>query len=195
MGRGVVELFEWPGVIRVLSWLAPPAALFAVAGILFSGIFDDAPLIAAAARPIPISGTEKAAERPTSEAELDAALAAAFTPSGDVRTRTVVSRFGVVVGISVRMPETADSLGDFVNLRLTLRPTPHGMKVSRMAVGNYEIPSGLTRRALPLMLDLLPGADGAATLLAGIQSVDVEGRSVGLALDPLPRSEPATPAG
>lgn len=146
---------------------------------------------------VPIDPTAgDAAPRRTSEAELDAAVAAALSASNDVRSRTIISRFGVLVAVSARLPESSNGFGDYVNIRLTLEPGADGLKVSRMAVGRYEVPRGWINPALRLSMGWLPGADEAITVLAGIESIDPWRKTVTMApAAPLVRPSAAQSAG
>ena len=200
-----------PVVLRLAARLvAPVVAICAVLWVL-AGFFDDKPLIgetievaqsatsavevpapqqgqpaAPAAATVEAAAPPEEAMRRTSESELDAALADTLSGTEGVKSRAVVSRFGVLVAVSAKLPENANGFGDYVNIRLTVRPEAEGLEVTRMAVGRYEIPRRWIGPALKMSMDWLPGADQAAELLANIDSVDPWGKSVTFAPEPAP---------
>lgn len=163
-------------------WLAAPIVL-AVLGFWFlASLYEREPLIRAATvrsdTPVaPVLTPSNGGNRKISEAELDAALSAPFmeAQNGNVRSRAVLSRFGVLLAMTAELPRGS---GQYINLRATLRPRDDGFDVTRLAVGPYEVPRGWADRAFQYAMQHFSGARQATKILSEIRAIDPVRRSV-----------------
>lgn len=169
--------------------LAIPLQVFALVVWLAAGFFDSAPLVG---DPVPaepkvvteIDAPGANADGPaadpsaTTEADLDATVAAVLSDDPHLRIRTVISHHGLLVGITKRLPDDADILGRFVNVRLAMWPGPNGVRITRMAVGKYEIPPKWVGDALDFYKSWLPASGEVMTLLSRIETIDPDRRIV-----------------
>lgn len=191
------------------KWLAVPVFAIAAGTWILSGLFDDEaylseppyqPISAAAldesAVGVDTAQADAASTARTSEAELDRAIADAFREtraSEAVKTRAVLSRYGVLMAISAEMPPGSRTFGRYLNLRFTVVPRDQAFKVTRLAIGRYEIPSGWIGRAFGLAMERLPGADRALAILSDIRDIDPATRTV--SMGSIPNRIPPPPAG
>lgn len=191
------------------KWLAVPVVAIAAGTWILSGLFDDESFLSEPSHlPIRASSLDESAvgavtaqadsvsSARTSEAELDRALADAFREtrtSEAVKSRAVLSQYGVLMAVSAEMPPGSRTFGRYLNLRFTVVPHDQAFKVTRLAIGRYEIPSGWIGRAFVLAMERLPGADRALAILSDIRDIDPATRTV--SMGSFPNRTPPPPAG
>jgi len=116
--------------------------------------------------------------------ELNTILKVALAGLPGVAGRAVVTRYGVIAGVTVETPLPANPLGRFVNLRAAIAPSRTGLEVSRLAVGALEIPPRFVRPAMTLALDYWLGAGKGGPVLDSVRSVQIGGTMVTVAFRP-----------
>lgn len=163
-------------------WLAAPIMLSVLGFWFLASLYEREPLIEVVSAPTktpaaPVLTPPSGSTRKISEVELDAALSAPFldAEAGNVRSRAVLSRFGVLLAMSAELPRGS---GKYINLRATLRPRQDGFDVARLAIGPYEVPSGWADWAFQYAMEHFSGARRTTQILTDIRGIDSVERSV-----------------
>lgn len=114
--------------------------------------------------------------------ELNTVLKGVMGSLDNVATQVKAARFGVLVGISVKIPET--SLGQYLNIRTIIASSSHGLRFFKMYVGKVEIPRQFIRPALRYALDNLVGKGKADPILDSVRAVKVLGPTIYVKFQP-----------
>ncbi len=110
--------------------------------------------------------------RATSE-ELNTLLKGALGGVKQVAGQVQVSRFGVIIALTVSPPIPENPVGRHVNVTAVVAPSIFGLHISRLRIGKIEIPPAAIRPALTFTLDHLVGKGKAEPILNSIKSVQV----------------------
>lgn len=113
--------------------------------------------------------------------ELDVAIASALASEGTVHGRAAIEGGNLVIAASGNLPKPFNIFGPFVNARVTIAPSPDGLYIPAFRVGRMNLPPPLARSAFQATIEALVGGGRGEALLAGIQSVSIENRTVTLA--------------
>lgn len=119
-----------------------------------------------------------------SSSEINTALAAALSGFQQVRSRAVVSRFGVAIGATVELPLPSNPFGRFVNIETSIAPSDQGLEFTRLAVGSIEVPTWIVKPLIAAGFDSLLGSGKGDEMLASLKSVKVAGDRVTLVYRP-----------
>ena len=87
-----------------------------------------------------------------------------------------MTRFGVIVALTVATPLPENPLGRYLNLRAVIAPSAFGLDISRLAIGAIEVPPVVIRPVMRFALDHLVGPGKAEPILTSIRSVQVSDR-------------------
>jgi hypothetical protein len=108
--------------------------------------------------------------------ELNTVLKGAMGAVKQVAGQVQVTRFGIIVAITVATPLPENPLGRYVNLRAVIAPSAFGLDISRFAIGAIEIPPVVIKPVLRFALDHLVGPGKADPILNAVKSVQVSDR-------------------
>ncbi len=108
--------------------------------------------------------------------ELNTVLKGAMGAVKQVAGQVQVTRFGVIVAVTVATPLPENPLGRYLNLRAVIAPSAFGLDISRLAIGAIEVPPVVIRPVLRFALDHLVGPGKAEPILTSIRSVQVSDR-------------------
>lgn len=118
--------------------------------------------------------------------EINAAIGTALSGFEAVKGRVAVTPFGIVAVGTVALPLPETPLGRYVNLRATVLPSPTGVEIVRLAIGDNEVPASLIMPGLSLALQALLGKEKGLAALHSIKSVSTSGHRVTIAFQPPP---------
>jgi hypothetical protein len=99
-------------------------------------------------------------------------------------SRVDVNRFGVIAAVTLDIPVPKNPIGKFVNVRAVIAPSDKGLKISRFAVGDLEIPPVVIKPVLKFALNRLVGDGKGDPILDSVKSIKVTGPLVTLAFRP-----------
>jgi len=110
-----------------------------------------------------------------SSEELNTVLKGALGGVKQVAGQVQVTRFGVIIALTVSPPIPDNPVGRHVNITAVVAPSIFGLHISRFRIGKLEIPPAAIRPALQFTLDHLVGTGKAEPILNSIKSVQVAG--------------------
>jgi hypothetical protein len=108
--------------------------------------------------------------------ELNTVLKGAMGAIKQVAGQVQVTRFGVIVAVTVATPVPENPLGRYVNFRAVIAPSAFGLDISRFAIGAIEIPPFIIKPVMRFALDHLVGPGKADPILNAVKSVQVSDR-------------------
>ena len=108
--------------------------------------------------------------------ELNTVLKGAMGAVQQVVGQVQVTRFGVIVAVTVAIPLPENPLGRYVNFRAVIAPSAFGLDISRFAIGSIEVPPVIIKPVMRFALDNLVGPGKADPILKAVKSVQVYDR-------------------
>jgi len=129
-----------------------------------------------------LMATDKITEIRATTRELNTVLKGAMAAIPNVVTTVKVARFGILIGLSVELPE--NPLGRYLNIRTVIASSSRGLRFYRLYIGKVEIPQQLIDPALRYALDGIVGKGKADPILKSIRSVKVLGPTIYVRFQP-----------
>ena len=121
------------------------------------------------------------------ERDLKAAFSGGVAVAPGLGGDMAVKSSGIDFLLTAELPIPANPWGRYVNMRLTIAPSPKGLVNSRFALGRIEISPGIIDPAIRRILDHFIGPGEGKAIMESIGSVRVIGTTVLVAVTPPPR--------
>jgi len=118
------------------------------------------------------------------ERDLKAAFAGGIAALPRLGGTIAITPYGVTFTLTGALPVPSNPLGRYVNLRLTVAPSPKGLVISRFALGKIEIPTVIVDPGFRLLFDQLIGPGWGKAMMESVQSVTVAGKTVSVTVLP-----------
>jgi hypothetical protein len=129
-----------------------------------------------------LMSSDKVTEIRATTRELNTVLKGAMASVPNVATTVKVTRFGILIGMSVKLPD--NPLGRYLNIRTVITSSSRELRFYRLFIGNVEIPQQLIEPALRYALDEIVGKGKADPILKSIRSVKVLGPTIYVRFQP-----------
>ena len=107
------------------------------------------------------------------QGQINTALAAAPASVPQLKAQIVPSRFGLLAAITGETPLPDNPFGKFINISMMVEPTTTGIKISRLRIGEIEIPTAIVRPVFILVMDQVAVPGRGEAFLEMIRSVQV----------------------
>lgn len=129
-----------------------------------------------------LMSSDKVTEIRATTRELNTVLKGAMAALPNVLTTVKVARFGILIGMSVELPE--NPLGRYLNIRTVIASSSRGLRFYRLYIGKVEVPQQLIEPALHYALNAIVGKGKADPILKSVRSVKVLGPTVYVRFQP-----------